>query len=821
VRVLFFMRSTVYARNFESTLRLLAARGHQVHIVAETHHQVDPGDLVGRLCAEYPGITHGKPPAVAATAWSRVGLDLRRGLDYMRYLEAEYHDAPKLRHRAELKAPGFLMTPRGRRLTATRRRRALVARGLAAADSVVPRDAHVEAFVRAQRPDLVVVTPLVEPGSPQSAFLRAARSQGIRTALCVYSWDNLTNKGLIHDPLDVVTVWNEAMRREAITLHHVPPARVVVTGAAAYDHWFTWTPQTRRDEFCRHVGLDPRRPYLLYLCSSKFIAPDELPFIRRWIAETRAASPVLRDAGVLIRPHPQNPRDWSDLLRAGLAQVSVWPSQGGNPADAASRAGYYDSMHHSAAVVGVNTSAQIESAIAGRGVYTVLAPEFTETQEGTLHFRHLRTEGGGLLHVAADMREHATQLEAAIRQPEAAAERCRRFVERFVRPFGLDEPATPRLVDALEAAVTRRPIRDRRPLWVSAARPVLLRAAAAVTAAGHAPLPAPTRVPRVKKKFAPASSDAEAFAHYLRARDHIGAMRAAEPGNGLTADEQHLLSAFEPLWAADLGTIASLRRAAAAAGLARYEEYAGPGADGARRRLDKDLRRLFKMGETALWIDEPAALGGFGVAGRGGLYNDDTVQFYRVLSLMQDAAVLRHFRGRKRRTVWEIGGGWGGFAYQFTRVCPNVTYLITAAPSLLLASAAYLMTLRPDASVRFYDPARPDDFWIDWDSVDFAFAPESVVDTMRPPARDLAIELVVDIGTLDRMTTARAGAHVRRAYSLFSTYFFAICGRASAVQSMVEGLYWPHPVSAAQYVERRLAVPSGTSYLLGWRRLHA
>ena len=28
---------------------------------------------------------------------------------------------------------------------------------------------------------------------------------------------------------------------------------------------------------------------------------------------------------------------------------------------------------------------------------------------------------------------------------------CRRFVETFVRPYGLDTPATPRLVEALEA----------------------------------------------------------------------------------------------------------------------------------------------------------------------------------------------------------------------------------------------------------------------------------------------------------------------------------------------------------------------------------
>jgi len=52
VKVLFFMRSTVYVRNFESTLRLLAQRGHQVNVVADTHQVMDPTNLMGRLCRE-------------------------------------------------------------------------------------------------------------------------------------------------------------------------------------------------------------------------------------------------------------------------------------------------------------------------------------------------------------------------------------------------------------------------------------------------------------------------------------------------------------------------------------------------------------------------------------------------------------------------------------------------------------------------------------------------------------------------------------------------------------------------------------------------
>ena len=54
----------------------------------------------------------------------------------------------------------------------------------------------------------MLVTPLVtEP--TQADYVRSAAGLGIRSALLVASWDNLTNKGLLRDVPDRVYVWNE------------------------------------------------------------------------------------------------------------------------------------------------------------------------------------------------------------------------------------------------------------------------------------------------------------------------------------------------------------------------------------------------------------------------------------------------------------------------------------------------------------------------------------------------------------------------------------------------------------------------------------
>ena len=481
MRILFVMRHSGYVRNFESTLRMLCDRGHRVHVAFQNkarHTLLDPVDTPRLLAGQYSNFSYGDIPA-RTDGWGLLGRELRLGLDYLRYLTPAYEDAPKLRERATRAVSpallarvdrGFAKSPFGRRLLGA---------WLRALERSIPRAPEIDAFMAKRRPDVLAVTPLIEPGSPQSEFVRSARALGVRTAFCVASWDNLTNKGLIHGPIDLVTVWNEPMKREAIGLHGIRADRVVVTGAAAFDHWFDWRPSTTQEAFCARVGLPADRPYLLYVCSSKFVAPEEVPFVRSWAAQVRQSpSAALRRVGILVRPHPQNADQWQNVDLSSLGDIAVWPPAGAAPVDIETRSAYFDSIYHSAAVVGVNTTAEIESAILGRPVYTVLAPEFRDTQDGTLHFHHLRSANGGLVHEAHDFAEHFAQLESAVQTPHEDDGRGRRFVEAFVRPFGIDAPSTPRLVDALERLARRPARRHREPLWAPLARPRLARRAA-------------------------------------------------------------------------------------------------------------------------------------------------------------------------------------------------------------------------------------------------------------------------------------------------------------------------------------------------------
>ena len=475
MKILFVMRHSGYVRNFESTLRMLCERGHKVELafqIAGTHWLLDPSDMTTQLAETYPRFSRSTIP-VRDDSWGYAARELRLGLDYLRYLGPAYRNAPKLRARAEREVPDYLLQRTRRGPGRTAAGRALLGGTLRTLLRAIPTDVRIDAFLEVHRPDVLALTPLIEPGAPQAEYVRSARALGIPTALCVASWDNLTNKGLIHGPVDLVTVWNDMMKEEAVTLHGVPADKVVVTGAQPFDHWFGWQPRVRREAFCRQIGLPEDRPYILYVCSSRFIAPEEMPFVRSWLQHLRQSG--VR-AGVLVRPHPQNAEQWRHADLSEYGPVVVWPPAGATPSDAESRADYFHSIVHSAAVVGINTTAEIESAIIGRSVLTILAPEFQATQEGTLHFEHLRSANGGLVHVARTLGEHVEQLNEILRNPQIDGVRCRRFVEAFVRPYGIDAPATPKVVEALEALANRpRTPGKRSPWWAPVVRGPLAR----------------------------------------------------------------------------------------------------------------------------------------------------------------------------------------------------------------------------------------------------------------------------------------------------------------------------------------------------------
>jgi hypothetical protein len=114
----------------------------------------------------------------------------------------------------------------------------------------------------------------------------------------------------------------------------------------------------------------------------------------------------------------------------------------------------YDHLHLADAVVGMNTSAQIEASVLGKPVYTCSADEIAPGQEQTLHFGYLLPDQGGFVQYGRTLAEHVDQLGRGLGGDSYAP--AIRAAETFLRPRGLDEPVAPILAEEIEALAALR-----------------------------------------------------------------------------------------------------------------------------------------------------------------------------------------------------------------------------------------------------------------------------------------------------------------------------------------------------------------------------
>jgi hypothetical protein len=463
MRILFVVNRLAHVRHFDRAVRLLADRGHDVCLAS----QDDDVELWGVL-ARQPRIRAIVAPRNRGDDWGAAATMVRRTRDYIRYLHPRYAPAKLLRERAFEKMVGSVsdsaetLGPEWSelllRVPKTDQKRLDVL--LAKLETAIPNDPEIDGFLTAQRPDALVLSPMVGIGFTQADFVKSARTLGIPSGMLVFSWDNLSNKGLIHEMPDRVFVWNDIQLREAIKLHKCPADRIVITGAPRFDEFFEMRPASTRAEFCQLAGLDPARPIITYLGSSKFVAATEQAFVSRWIDAIRRSDPELAGCSLLIRPHPAGEKNW----HAGESIDVRWPKVGekatvsrpfgderaivmNSPMQNAD-AVLYDTVFHSVAIVGLNTSAEIEAAIVGRPVFTILDSN-ARGQQGTLHFHYLLRQRGGHVELAEDFDQHTTQLSGAL-AGRYGRDTIDAFVHSFVRPHGLSVPVAPRVADAIE-----------------------------------------------------------------------------------------------------------------------------------------------------------------------------------------------------------------------------------------------------------------------------------------------------------------------------------------------------------------------------------
>ena len=110
MKILFSATHFGFLRNFQSTIRVLAEHGHELHVLAERSDAIDGQKMADILSAEHPSMTFERLPTSRHRLWYALGNALRASMDYWRYLDPKWDHSAKLRRRAADQAPPLART---------------------------------------------------------------------------------------------------------------------------------------------------------------------------------------------------------------------------------------------------------------------------------------------------------------------------------------------------------------------------------------------------------------------------------------------------------------------------------------------------------------------------------------------------------------------------------------------------------------------------------------------------------------------------------------------------------------------------------------
>ena len=164
--------------------------------------------------------------------------------------------------------------------------------------------------------------------------------------------------------------------------------------------------------------------------------------------------------------------------------------------------------------------------------------------------------------------------------------------------------------------------------------------------------------------------------------------------------------------------------------------------------FENKLNSLKNLDENnCLFVPEAQLLGGFGHRINGDLVNIDTLKFYESLIVLENMGILNKLKNSssRKKVVIEIGAGWGGFAYQFKKIIPNITYIIIDLPHSILFSGTYLKTIFPESNHLFYNNTKNTDGNLIQDKInkyDFIYVPNYCMGNIMINKVNLAINMV-------------------------------------------------------------------------------
>lgn len=179
------------------------------------------------------------------------------------------------------------------------------------------RSPAVESLLDAKKPDFVLL-----PTSLHEYFIHdvilSAQARNIPTIALQGNWDNVSSKGILFFHPDILGVWGEQARGEAMAVQEFSPESLQVLGAAQFES-FRRPSSIARDKFLEAAGLPLDRPMIVFAGNARGF--DEIAALQD--LEAAMDEGRLEKASVIYRPHPWSGKNGHRLFRERQWRYSI------------------------------------------------------------------------------------------------------------------------------------------------------------------------------------------------------------------------------------------------------------------------------------------------------------------------------------------------------------------------------------------------------------------------------------------------------------------------------------------------------------------
>lgn len=287
--------------------------------------------------------------------------------------------------------------------------------------------------------------------------VQAAQWLGIPTATFIFSWDNLTSQGRIMLPYDYFLVWNESLKKQLLEMYEwIYEDQVFVTGTPQFDFHFRPEFYKTREEYCRKIGADPKRPIVLYSTGMANHMPGE-PELVEQIADILTTIDDPSRPQLLVRVYAKDTTGRFDMLKKTRPDILFpevsWESAWLTPKADDSYA-LVNALRHSALGINVASTISLELCMFDKPVINVgYNPESVAIEElayaDYYEFDHYKpiVESGAVM-VARDPKQMRTLILECLKMPTNRSNDRTKLIRRM---FGrtLDGNSSKRVADVL------------------------------------------------------------------------------------------------------------------------------------------------------------------------------------------------------------------------------------------------------------------------------------------------------------------------------------------------------------------------------------